>query len=508
MSWLEDIKSAFRDWVVEGVPASGEYEPDKAAIRAAFDQLAVAISALGGGLLRFETKALLDADTTEADGQLAYVYDDAVAENNTVYQSVGGVWTEAAWYFDAVAAVVQPLVDDAEAAAATSQALSDAFTRIPDQPNVFSDEQLGFNDLSIWTSTAPVTAEIRGGRRCLKVEGGSATASFPASAFEETGLISASLWIEEVVFVSGVTRLRITQRDGGGASLLNSTITFGNVSFAESQYFEIAGIVLDDNCVSVDFVIQAGDSGAGGAVWAHNLLLAQGDSARYRLPSFDASFDEWVEQSGVLQEDDLTIDPSDNLARPEYLIDGQYIGNEGQIVVAADWKTYRVPVVPGEQYSFGNFLIDVAGYSAFYTAGGSLAQYNGSHSNASLPKTYTAPAGAAWLYVTVARPTNLPEDWAQTVINEGDTLLPYEPPVDTVTAIAGYRVAGDVDTDAFAKLGEDADFDALAASSLTTSALVANLPSGATRPAEVDINEVWIDTSVGGTDAPLKVRLS
>jgi len=214
----------------------------------------------------------------------------------------------------------------------------------------------------------------------------------------------------------------------------------------------------------------------------------------------------------VLRDGDLTLLLSPNLARAEFLLDGKYVSSTGAIVVAPGWKTYRIPVTPGTDYSFGNFVIDVAGYSAFYDAegetAGDMVAYNGSHTNASLPKTFTAPVGAAWLYITVARPTNSPEDWAQTMINEGAALLPYEPPVDTVTAIAGKRVAGDVDTDAFARLGEDANFDALTASSLATSAIVANLPSGAARPAEVDINEVWIDTSAGGTDAPLKVRLS
>src|SRR5690606_33030005 len=85
-----------------GNPPDPSKEPSREGVLAAFTELDGKVSATANDLLRFETKALLDADTTEADGQLAYVYGDPTAANNTVYQSVDGVWTEATWYFDAV----------------------------------------------------------------------------------------------------------------------------------------------------------------------------------------------------------------------------------------------------------------------------------------------------------------------------------------------------------------------------------------------------------------------
>ena len=292
MSWLEHIKSAFRDWAIDGIPASGDYEPEKSAIRAAFDELALSISSIGAGLLRFETKALLDADTTEPDGTLAYVYGDATAALNTVYQSTGGTWAEAVWYFDAVAEVVQPLVDEAEAAAATSQSLSDAFTRIPDQPNLFTEEQLAFNDLSIWTSNVPAIAEVRGERRCLKITNGSASTSFPASAFAETDLISASLWVEELQGATTLSRLRIAQFAEGDVFIGNAIVEFGTSDFSTPTFFELSAIPLDPSCARVDFVLQTASGGGGGTVWVRNLFLGQGGNAQYRPPSFAASFDE------------------------------------------------------------------------------------------------------------------------------------------------------------------------------------------------------------------------
>jgi hypothetical protein len=129
---IDDLKLAFRKWVDDGVPATGKHKPDKDEINAALDRLETELSAIGAGILRYETKTLLDADTDEDDGQLAYVWGDSDPYANTVYQSEDGAWSAAAWYFDAVAAVVQPLVDDAEAAATAAAAAAVAFTEFRD----------------------------------------------------------------------------------------------------------------------------------------------------------------------------------------------------------------------------------------------------------------------------------------------------------------------------------------------------------------------------------------
>lgn len=128
---IEALKQAFRDFNTDGVSSTGEYEPEKPQIRAGLDELSAAIdlalSAVGSGILRYATVALMNADTNEADGQLAYVYDNNGSPSdpaNGVYQwdDGGAAWVVADWYFDSVAAVVQPLVDDAEAAAAAADA--------------------------------------------------------------------------------------------------------------------------------------------------------------------------------------------------------------------------------------------------------------------------------------------------------------------------------------------------------------------------------------------------
>lgn len=114
------VEAAFRDFATTGVPSSGKHEPVKSEIRYALGALLEAtLSSIGSGIERFATVALMNADTSRADGTLAYVYDNngsPADPANGIYQwdDGGNAWVEADWYVAAVAAVVQPLVDEAE----------------------------------------------------------------------------------------------------------------------------------------------------------------------------------------------------------------------------------------------------------------------------------------------------------------------------------------------------------------------------------------------------------
>ncbi|WP_156359916.1 SGNH/GDSL hydrolase family protein [Sphingomonas sp. Leaf10] len=83
---------AFRDYAVEGVPASGPHEPAKAEIRNIGRFLDQAIGSAVAGLKLYATKALLDADTTQRPGTLAHVYDDATPAKNGIYHYETGGW--------------------------------------------------------------------------------------------------------------------------------------------------------------------------------------------------------------------------------------------------------------------------------------------------------------------------------------------------------------------------------------------------------------------------------
>lgn len=119
---------AFRAFETDGVPSSGAHRPVKLEIIGIAQAIEQIVAAVGAGLKRYATVALMNAVTTEPAGQLAYVYANngsASDAANKAYQWNGSAWVPAVWYTAAVASVVQPLVDlaedfadDAEAAAA------------------------------------------------------------------------------------------------------------------------------------------------------------------------------------------------------------------------------------------------------------------------------------------------------------------------------------------------------------------------------------------------------
>lgn len=126
----DQFSATFRDYVLDGVPASGEHDVVKADARALGPTIETALSAVAAGLFRYATVALMDADLSRPDGSLAYVYYNNGATTdplNGVYQYKASTtdWIVADWYFDAVAAIVQPMLDDAQAAQAAAEGARD-----------------------------------------------------------------------------------------------------------------------------------------------------------------------------------------------------------------------------------------------------------------------------------------------------------------------------------------------------------------------------------------------
>lgn len=155
------VELAFRDFSIDGVASSGRHEPVKSEIRRALGSLlATTLSSIGAGILRYETKAAMDADNDQADGQLAYVWGDATAANNKVYQNDSDTWVEAAWYFTAVAGVVQPLVDDAEAARDMAVSLLQPFTML--EQAMREDGVILYTSAVTNTTTWGIAAEFGG----------------------------------------------------------------------------------------------------------------------------------------------------------------------------------------------------------------------------------------------------------------------------------------------------------------------------------------------------------
>lgn len=89
---IDALKLAWRDYLTDGMPGSGENEPAKAEIRAGLDQLDSLIASVSSGIQRYATVGDLPGDA--ADGTLALV------EGDTYYEFDGTDWVVATWYVD------------------------------------------------------------------------------------------------------------------------------------------------------------------------------------------------------------------------------------------------------------------------------------------------------------------------------------------------------------------------------------------------------------------------
>nr|WP_313635211.1 hypothetical protein [Brevundimonas diminuta] len=117
------VRAAFRDHRVEGVPASGEYEPDKSEIRGALaddmvDLIAdVAASAVAGRRV-FATLAERDAWTDRPTGAVAYVEatDETYRWSGTAWEAFEDPTIAAAERAESAASAANHSADDARAA--------------------------------------------------------------------------------------------------------------------------------------------------------------------------------------------------------------------------------------------------------------------------------------------------------------------------------------------------------------------------------------------------------
>lgn len=202
-----------------------------------------------------------------------------------------------------------------------------------------------------------------------------------------------------------------------------------------------------------------------------------------------------IDSMGVLKTTDLTIEPSLNLAKTEYIVNDKYVNNTGSISSTAGWKYISIPVIAGETYTFGRFTIIDGGYFAFYDASnayisGTVTAFN----NGSLPKTVVAPTGAAFLLIDIKRPDDTGANYAQLTVNVGPTLIDYENPKGAVSHIAGYDIygtggGGPLPDDVVVQ-GGNATLADITSDKLITGALIANLP---TSPSGLESGQAYID---------------
>lgn len=105
---------AWRNYNTDGVPASGDYEPEKALIRGIGPALDASFATLVMGMQSYATVADLPTSPAPSPGTQARVFDDPTDTNNVVWKYVDGAWSIDSDFYSALATIVQPLVDEAE----------------------------------------------------------------------------------------------------------------------------------------------------------------------------------------------------------------------------------------------------------------------------------------------------------------------------------------------------------------------------------------------------------
>ncbi|WP_423606115.1 hypothetical protein [Sphingomonas sp. MS122] len=116
---LDKAKEVYRDFTMDGVAPSGLHDPEKVDIRDLFRTIDIAVYAAQAGLTIVATTAARDDWFEDHPNTLVYVNNNngsAADPANGVYEYVGGVPRIAEGFYQGVAALVQPILDDTVAA--------------------------------------------------------------------------------------------------------------------------------------------------------------------------------------------------------------------------------------------------------------------------------------------------------------------------------------------------------------------------------------------------------
>ena len=154
------INNAWRDYVTDNIPATGENEPDKAEIRAIGAVIEQAVANAGLGALveaSFSTLAAANAGGGSLDydaGTIGLVSADPTAGNNGLIVKSGtsgsGSWAVLVSFVDMIEPLAQPYVDAAAAEAAAAAAAEQAVQEL----YVLIRSQHAFTPSEAWDGTA------------------------------------------------------------------------------------------------------------------------------------------------------------------------------------------------------------------------------------------------------------------------------------------------------------------------------------------------------------------
>ncbi|MFZ2869922.1 hypothetical protein, partial [Zavarzinia sp.] len=237
-SFADLFRQAWPDYVVDGVPASGIAQPNKATIRAlgqsldtTFDDLRQ-ILALGGVTVYRTTRALLYADLAHAADTIAAVTLDVTAAYNGIYVKAGasdtGSWSQIFQFTDSasVLASLTAYVDDEIAGEVTARdaAIVAAVTALDDD----------------------LTAAL-GGEETARADADTALDLRLDAAESTLGAVSAAIGARDAAITrvdDGLGILARTWRDqmsaaASGKAINTSGIEVTAVSYAATGYIDV-----------------------------------------------------------------------------------------------------------------------------------------------------------------------------------------------------------------------------------------------------------------------------
>lgn len=345
-----------------------------------------------------------------------------------------------------------------------------------DQANTYTNEKL-------------TTEEARLLEFVVKMIDGGQFQYAEKNAYTENGYINSS-----GAFISSSAGYKTTKLIAIGQtqklkSIANTSISVAQVAFYDSNKAFISAFLGNSTTSEKTITIPT----------TARFIRACNNGSVFSDPSVYVVLDGVINNPNLIKKSSLTLEYSENLADQSLIINDAYVNSSGTITNATGWKYIKIPVAAGKTYTFGRFSIDTGGYAAFYDSNsayisGSVNNFN----NGLLPRTVTAPSGAAYLLIDVARPSNTSANYAELTVNEGATLIDYVDATPTITKIAGYGIAGTGGgseptplPDNIVLQGANATLADVIADSITIGALIANLP---TSSAGLEIGQAYIDS--------------
>ncbi|ARR53494.1 hypothetical protein HY78_08700 [Rhizorhabdus wittichii DC-6] len=268
MSSIADgFNAAWRNYVIDGVPSSGPYEPEKALIRAIGPMIDQALGNIGLGAMIGvikDTKSNLDADLAHDANTVALVYGDGTAANNDLYVKVGasgsGSWTNTGALHDIMESLGQPYVDAAQAAAEQAAEVGDTL--------LDTVQTIGF------TGTLPTASNGSGG-----------TYTFVKPIAQD----GRGIRYRYRANLAGTIRVQIASKSGDTITILQErTITVSGAGEGAAEFLDVeyeAGQFVGIRCTPTGVIAAIAGTDEEGGWWYTNAQISIGNNYTDTTPT-------------------------------------------------------------------------------------------------------------------------------------------------------------------------------------------------------------------------------